>query len=181
MEPIPADSPSGATNPTASPTGGHGRLPLVLGVAGAVLLTDVLTKVAVVAWIEGHAPVKVLGGFLTLRVIRNPGAAFSVGTGLTLVLSLVAIAVVVFVVRQSRRLQSTAWALTFGVLLGGALGNLACRTFREPGFLRGHVVDWIELPHYPLFNVADSAITLAGVSIVVLTIRGVPLEGRGRG
>ena len=80
---------------------------------------------------------------------------------MTAVFGLVAIAVAVAIVRTARRLRSLTWAITLGLLLGGALGNLGDRIFRSPGFLRGHVVDWIELPHWPVFNLADSAISAA--------------------
>ena len=150
----------------------------MLGVAAAVVLADLTSKLVVVARLEGHDPIRLLGGFITLDVIRNSGAAFSIGTGFTFVFSLIAVAVVYFVIREARRLRSTVWALTLGALLGGALGNMICRIFRSPGPFKGHVVDWIELPHWPVFNVADSAITVAGISIIVLTLRGIPLEGR---
>jgi signal peptidase II len=156
----------------------HGRLALVLGVAAAVVLADLVTKIIVVARLENHEPIELLGGFLTLDVTRNSGAAFSIGTGYTFVFPIIAIVVMVVVVRQARKLTSTAWAITLGALLGGALGNVVCRVFREPGVLRGHVVDWIELPHYPVFNLADSAITLAGISIVVLTVMGIGFDGK---
>jgi len=164
------------TRPSTRAT--HGRLALVLGVASAVVITDLVSKLVVVKRLEGHPPLRLLDGLLVLDVTRNSGAAFSIGTGVTVVFTIIAVAVAVFVVRQARRLRSTAWALTLGALLGGAVGNLICRIFRSPGPFRGHVVDWIELPHWPVFNVADAAITVAGVSVVALTLLGVPLEGR---
>jgi signal peptidase II len=82
----------------------------------------------------------------------------------------------VVIVRQARRLVSRSWALTLGLLLGGALGNLVDRMLRSPGPLRGHVVDWIELPHWPVFNIADSAIVVGGCIAVLLAARGVPLD-----
>ncbi len=105
-----------------------------------------------------RAPVRLLGGLLTLRELRNSGAAFSIGTSMTAVFTLIAVVVIVSILRTARRLRSLAWAVTLGLLLGGATGNLGDRLFRSPGPLRGHVVDWIELPHWPVFNVADSAI-----------------------
>ena len=96
---------------------------------------------------------------------------------MTAVFGLVAIAVAVAIVRTARRLRSLTWAITLGLLLGGALGNLGDRIFRSPGFLRGHVVDWIELPHWPVFNLADSAICVGGALAVFLSWRGIQVDG----
>jgi signal peptidase II len=98
---------------------------------------------------------------------------------MTWVLTVIAVVVVVVVVRVASRLQSRVWALTLGLLLGGALGNLTDRLFRAPGVARGHVVDFLELPHWPIFNVADSAIVTAGVLVVLLTLLGVGLDRDG--
>jgi signal peptidase II len=145
-----------------------------------VYALDQLTKVLAVAQLEGRVPVDLLGGLLTLRLTRNPGAAFSLGTGYTVVLTMVAIGVVVVVVRLSSRLRSVGWAVALGLLLGGACGNLTDRLVRAPGPLRGHVVDFLELPHWPVFNVADSAIVAAAALVVLQSLRGVRLDG-GRG
>jgi signal peptidase II len=115
---------------------------------------------------------------LTLTVIRNSGAAFGLGAGFTILFSLVALAVAVVVVRQARTLHSTLWALALGALLGGALGNLIDRIFRDPSVLQGSVVDWIELPNFPVFNIADIAITCAGAGVVLLTLFNVPFSGK---
>jgi signal peptidase II len=132
----------------------------------------------VVATLSDRAPVRLLGGLLTLRELRNSGAAFSIGTSVTVVFTLIALGVIVAILRTARRLRSVPWAVTLGLLLGGAAGNLGDRLFRSPGFLRGHVVDWIELPHWPVFNVADSCIVCGGVLAVLLAARGISLEGR---
>ncbi|WP_428846963.1 signal peptidase II [Rhizohabitans arisaemae] len=160
----------------AKPVGGR-RIAVLAAVAVTAYLLDLVTKIITVRLLEGREPIELLGGLLTLRVIRNPGAAFSIGTGLTLVLSLIAIGVVIAIVRTARRLRSTPWAISLGLLLGGALGNLTDRIFRAPGPLEGHVVDWIELPNWPVFNVADSAIVCGGILAVVLAWRGVQLDG----
>ncbi len=131
-----------------------------------------------VATLSDRAPVRLLGGLLTLRELRNSGAAFSIGTSVTVVFTLIALGVIVAILRTARRLRSVPWAVTLGLLLGGAAGNLGDRLFRSPGFLRGHVVDWIELPHWPVFNVADSCIVCGGILAVLLAARGVPLDGR---
>src|ERR1035438_9010158 len=97
---------------------------------------------------------------------------------MTAVFTLIAVVVIVSILRTARRLRSLAWAVTLGMLLGGATGNLGDRLFRSPGLLRGHVVDWIELPHWPVFNVADSAIVCGGILAVLIAARGIRLDGK---
>ena len=157
------------------------RIGILIGTALTVLGLDIVSKVIVVATLEGRLPVRTLGGFLTLLVSRNPGAAFSIGTSLTLVFSAIAVGVIVVILRTSRQIRSTAWAITLGLLLGGATGNLADRIFRFPGLFRGYVVDWIEVPHWPVFNLADSAIVCGGVLAVLLSARGIRLDGSRHG
>jgi signal peptidase II len=163
---------------TADPTSTSRRIQLFAAVAAVVYVIDVASKVLAVRDLTGHEPISMLGGMLTLRLTRNPGAAFSTATGYTVLLTLVAIGVVVCVTRLAARLGSTIWAVALGLLLGGALGNLTDRIFRSPGPLRGHVVDFLELPHWPIFNVADSAIVLGAVLITFQSLRGVHLDGR---
>ena len=159
----------------------RGRLlPVVLGVALAVLLLDVITKVWVVAALSGKHRVTVVPHVLWLDLVRNPGAAFSLGTGTTIVFTGVAIIVSVVIVRTATRLGSRGWAIALGMMLGGALGNLMDRIFRAPGPLRGHVVDFIELPHWPVFNVADSSVVCAAILMVLLSLRGVEVSGAHR-
>jgi signal peptidase II len=153
------------------------RVGALLAVAVAVLGLDIASKVAVVATLSGHQPIRLLDGFLKLRVDRNPGAAFSFAPGLTIVFSLIAITVVVVILRSSRRIRSLPWAITLGLLLGGATGNLVDRIFRSPDVFRGWVVDWIQVPHWPVFNLADSAIVCGGILAVLLSIRGIRLDG----
>jgi lipoprotein signal peptidase len=153
------------------------RIVLLGAVAVFVIVADLLSKLAVVAHLTEGEPRNVIGTLLRLDYTRNAGAAFSFGEGLTAVFGLVAIAVAVAIVRTARRLRSLTWAITLGLLLGGALGNLGDRIFRSPGFLRGHVVDWIELPHWPVFNLADSAIVCGGVLAVLLSWRGIAVDG----
>jgi lipoprotein signal peptidase len=152
---------------------------VLLAVAVTVLVADITSKVIVVATLSGRSPVRLLGGLLTLRVDRNPGAAFSIGTSMTIVFTAIAVGVIVFILRTSRRIRSTAWAVTLGLLLGGATGNLTDRLLRSPGPLRGYVVDWIQLPHWPVFNVADSAIVCGGILAVLLAARGLSIDGTG--
>jgi signal peptidase II len=150
---------------------------VLLAVAVTVLAADIISKVIVVATLSTRPPVRLLGGLLTLRVDRNPGAAFSIGTSMTIVFSAIALSVIIFILRTSRRIRSTAWALTLGLLLGGATGNLTDRLLRSPGPLRGYVVDWIQLPHWPVFNVADSSIVCGGILAVLLAARGLQIDG----
>jgi signal peptidase II len=150
----------------------------VLLVMAAIAYTlDVISKVIVVRTLSDHPPVRTLHGLLTLTLIRNSGAAFSIGTGMTAVFTLIAIAVVVAILRISRTLYSTAWAISLGLLLGGAVGNLTDRLLRAPGVGRGYVVDFIQLPHFAVFNLADSAIVVGGCLMVLLSFRGLRPDG----
>src|SRR6476659_2595762 len=121
----------------SKPSGTRTRVLLLGGIAALVLVADVLTKITAVARLEGREPVELLGGAVYLVLVRNPGAAFSLATGYTWVLSLVAVAVVVVIARIARRLRSAGWAVALGLVLGGALGNLMDRVFSAPGPLRG--------------------------------------------
>ena len=156
------------------------RTPLLAVVAALVLALDLATKIWVVAELEGKRSIELLGGELYLRVSRNSGAAFSFAEGATLLFTAVAITVVVVIVRVSTRLRSAGWALSLGLLLGGALGNLVDRLFRDPGPGRGAVVDFIALGWFPSFNVADSGIVVGGLLAVLLTFRGIEVDGTRR-
>ena len=136
------------------------RVRLLFLVAAVVFVADLISKTIVVATLSHRPPVRLLGGLLRLTELRNPGAAFSIGASsavMTVAFSLIAVGVIVAILRTSRRLRSVPWAITLGLLLGGAVGNLGDRIFRSPGPFRGYVVDWIQLPHWPVFNVADCA------------------------
>jgi signal peptidase II len=150
----------------------------LLLVAGIVLGLDLTSKIVAVRTLSNRTSVDLLGGFLTLRLTRNAGAAFSIGVGMTVVFTAVAVIVIFAILRTARRLYSLPWAIALGGLLGGALGNLTDRIFRSPGVFRGHVVDFIELPNWPVFNLADSAIVGAGILMFILAARGIPIEGR---
>jgi signal peptidase II len=169
---------SGAAQPAANRPGAlrRRRIGVLLGVAVLVLALDITSKLLVVAHLSDRQ-IRLLGGFLTLRESRNPGAAFSLGTSLTLLYSAIAVTVIVVILRTSRRIRSVPWAITLGLLLGGATGNLIDRIFRSPGLFRGWVVDWIQVPHWPVFNLADSAIVCGGILAVLLSARGVHLDG----
>ncbi|MFN8158005.1 MAG: signal peptidase II [Candidatus Nanopelagicales bacterium] len=151
---------------------------VTFAVAAGVVLLDQLTKWLAVRYLEGQPPVRIIGDWLALDFLRNPGAAFSFGTGFTFVFPLIAIAVVVVIVRKSRELGSVAWAIALGGMLGGAVGNLIDRVFRDPGMLQGHVVDFIFVKNFAVFNVADAAITCSAVLMVVLALLGIDLNGK---
>ncbi|MBD0292512.1 MAG: signal peptidase II [Jiangellaceae bacterium] len=159
-------------------TGGRRRIGVLLAVAATVTVLDQVTKAMATAWLQDGRVVTVIDGIVELRLVRNPGAAFSIATNLTVVFTAIAAVVAVVILRASRRLTSLPWALALGTLLGGALGNLVDRLVREPGPLRGHVVDFVELPNWPLFNVADAAIVGAAVLIGWLSLRGVAYDAQ---
>ena len=153
---------------------------LLAAVAAAVLALDAVTKHLVVSHLEHRDPVRLLGGALLLNVSRNSGAAFSFAQGATILFTLVAVAVIVVIVRTAARLGSLAWAASLGLLLGGATGNLADRLVRAPGVGRGAVVDFIDFRVWPVFNLADSAIVVGGLLAVLLSMRGIELDGTKR-
>jgi signal peptidase II len=158
------------------------RVGVLVVVAVLALGLDVLTKYLVVANLEGRPALTVLNGVLYFDVLRNSGAAFSMATGMTWVLSLIAVGVVVAIVFIAPRLRSVGWAIGIGLVLAGALGNLADRIFRAPGPLRGHVVDWISVFRpwagaFPVFNLADSAICVGGALIVLMALLGRDYDG----
>lgn len=149
---------------------------MLLAVAAAGLAVDVATKVWVVAELEGQRRIEL--GQLLLRVSRNPGAALSFAQDKTWVFTVFALIVTSVVLYTSRKVRDTGWALSLGLLLGGAVGNLVDRAFRSPGPGRGAVVDFIDFQVYPSFNVADSCIVVGGLLAVLLSLRGRELDGR---
>ena len=151
---------------------------VVAAVAAVALSLDILSKALVVANLTPGVPVHVIGDVLQWNLQRNPGAAWSVGTSYTIVFSLLAMVVIGVVIRIAPRLRSTWHAVAFGLLLAGASGNLGDRIFRAPGLFRGDVVDWIEVTRwYPVFNLADSSICIAAVLFVLLSLRGIHMDG----
>ena len=167
-DPVP-DSPGAPAAPTRRP-----RLVWVtLGVALIVIIIDQITKAWAIASLRGQPPIEVVGQWLRLVYVENTGAAFSLGTGFTIVFSVIAVVVAAVIIRTARKLGSVGWAIALGGLLGGALGNLCDRVLRSPGELRGHVVDFIQFPHYPLFNVADSVVVCSAIAIAVLSMRNI--------
>jgi len=174
-----------ATEPTA-PKGepSRGRVSvralLLLGAVALVLYgVDQFAKHLIVTNLHEGDLVPVLGQALQLHFVTNSGAAFSLATGFTWILSVVAVGVVIVVVWFARRIRSLGWACVFGLVLGGAAGNLTDRLFREPGFGVGHVVDFIQVWGFPaIFNIADSGIVAAMGLFIILSLRGVGLDGR---
>lgn len=177
-----SEQPADVSADPPAPDSRDGRTALVALIALAVVALDLVTKILVVAFIQPGENVRILGGLVYLTNLRNPGAAFSMGTSLTWVLALVAIGVVVFIIRMAAKLRSTAWAVCLGLVLGGAVGNLIDRIFRAPGILRGHVVDFVSVfgpdaSYFPAFNAADSAISVGGVILVALAVFGHDYDG----
>ena len=162
-------------------TKGRSSALIVLGLAAlGIYALDQTAKFLVVSYLTEGSTVRVLGDVLQWHFVRNPGAAFSLATGMTWIFTIIAAAVVVFIVVFAGRIRSLAWALVFGLLLGGVLGNLTDRLFREPSFGLGHVVDFITTPWLipAIYNVADASIVTSMVIFMILTIRGVGLDGR---
>ncbi|GAA4817700.1 signal peptidase II [Tomitella cavernea] len=153
--------------------------PLVLAAIAVIVLTlDIVTKVVVVAKMTPGQPVPLIGDDIRFTLIRNPGAAFSMATGMTWILTIVALLVVAGIIRYGRRLTSAWWAVGLGLVLGGALGNLVDRLFRAPGPLEGHVVDFIAVGSFPVFNIADSGITVGAILLAALALFGVEPQQR---
>jgi signal peptidase II len=150
----------------------------LFALASLVVVVDQLSKLWAVSALSGPGQtISLLDSWLELRLVRNAGAAFSMGESFTWVFTVLSAVVVVAVVATVGRVRSIAWALILGLLLGGATGNLADRLFRPPGPGRGHVVDFIDYAGRFVGNVADIAIVLAMVAMVTAVLRGVPLDG----
>ncbi len=156
------------------------RSPLVLLLvllAIVVVAADQATKVWALSALTEGARTPILGDLLGLTLVFNSGAALSIATGQTWILTLAALAVTVVVLRVAGRLGSRTWAVALGLLLGGAVGNLIDRLIREPGVGRGEVVDFIAYADWFVGNVADIAIVAAAGLMVLLGLRGVALDG----
>ncbi|KUN86536.1 signal peptidase II [Streptomyces bungoensis] len=183
------DTPDGGDEPTAAAgadaqavaertrTGRGRRIAVLFAVAAVAYALDLVSKMLVVAKLEHHAPIQVIGDWLELHAIRNPGAAFGFGAAFTVIFTLIAAAVIGVIIRLARKLYSMPWAIALGLLLGGALGNLTDRIFRAPGVFEGEVVDFIAPKGFAVFNLADSAIVCGGILIVLLSFRGLDPDG----
>lgn len=163
----------------AAKVGSATALLVLAGAALAAYGLDQLSKFLVVSNLTEGEVVPVLGSVLQWQFVRNPGAAFSLASGMTWIFTILAASVITFIIWFSRRIRSVAWALVFGLLLGGVLGNLTDRLLREPSFGLGHVIDFISTPWLlpAIYNVADMAIVSSMVLFMILTIRGVGLDG----
>ena len=146
-------------------------------IAWTVWLVDFATKVWAINNLSASNPTKIIGDFLQLTLIRNSGAAFSLAQGATIIFTFFAIFVVGAIAYFAPRITSRGWSVVLGLALGGVLGNLSDRIFRSPGYFTGHVIDWIELTHWPVFNVADTAIVVAAGIAVILSIRNISPMG----
>ncbi|MDI2036304.1 signal peptidase II [Paenarthrobacter nitroguajacolicus] len=164
--------------PTARRKWRPAMLWLFAGFAAFAYTFDQLTKLWVTSTMTEGERIPVLPPLLHWYYIRNSGAAFSIGENVTWIFTIVMAAVSVAILFQLRRLGSAWWALSLGLLLGGALGNLTDRLFREPSFAMGHVVDFIQLPNFAIFNIADSAVVSGVVIICLLTLRGIGMDGK---
>lgn len=166
-----------ATSPAPRP-----RL-ILLGAAvfALVVAVDQVTKAWALSALGGGRVVPVVGDVMQLRLVRNPGAAFSFATNATWVFTIIACVVLVVVAVTLRRAGSSWWAVALGLLAGGATGNLVDRLLRPPAFARGHVIDFLEWPGFPVFNVADSCVVTAAIMIGIAALRGVGVDGRRHG
>lgn len=172
-------SPEPQTNAAITGKVSARALILLALVAAFVFVIDQAAKAWVVGNLELGEPVPVLGEVLRFIYVKNPGAAFSFASGTTWIFSIIAVAVTGVIVFFARKIRSITWAVLFGMLLGGTLGNLFDRLFREPGFAVGHVVDFISVIYFPaIFNIADIAIVSSMGLFILLTLRGVGLDGR---
>jgi signal peptidase II len=160
-----------------APTSGTAAIRIFAVVAGLVWALDQATKSIAVEALDPGRSITVVPHVFWLTLTRNAGAAFSTGTQMTVLLSMIAIIVAVTVIRMARRLRDRGWALGLGLLLGGALGNLTDRMLREPAPFKGHVVDFLHLTHWPVFNVADIALTFAAVTILQRGWKGATMDG----
>jgi len=142
-------------------------------IAFTIWLFDFATKTWALSNFSSD-PQPVIGTLLQFTLLKNSGAAFSFASGFTVIFSLLAVAVVATIIRFAGRISSRGWLTCAGLLLGGVLGNLTDRVFREPGFFLGHVIDWIQIPNWPIFNIADIAISSAAFLAFIQTMRNVP-------
>ena len=151
---------------------------LLAGVATGIYGLDLLSKFLITQNLDLGDTVEVLGEVLQLHYVTNSGAAFSLASGFTWVLSLIAAGVIVFIVIFAPRIRSLGWATMFGLVLGGALGNVTDRVFRGETIGTGHVIDFIQVYAFPaIFNIADIGVVSAMALFVLLSLRGIGLDG----
>jgi signal peptidase II len=179
-----ADESTSGTVVAARPGAGltRGAVAVLATTALVAVTTDQLTKYLATEHLDPAQPLRVLGGLIYLSLVRNGGAAFSLGSGYTWVFPLITLAVVVWIGWMARSLRSVPWAISLGLVLGGALGNLGDRLFRAPGPFLGHVVDMISMfapygQRFAVFNIADSCLTVGVVLAVALELTGRQRDG----
>ncbi|MCD7437634.1 signal peptidase II [Streptomyces lincolnensis] len=175
-EPEQSSSTDGRDSAGTRPRGKR-RIAVLFAVAAFAYALDLISKMIVVAKLEHHEPIEIIGDWLKFEAIRNAGAAFGFGEAFTVIFTVIAAAVIVVIARLARKLYSLPWAIALGLLLGGALGNLTDRIFRSPGVFEGAVVDFIAPKHFAVFNLADSAIVCGGILIVLLSFKGLDPDG----
>jgi signal peptidase II len=135
-------------------------------------LLDYSTKFLAINYLS-DGPIKLIGDFLKLKLVFNSGAAFSLASSGTIFLSTFSIIMAAVIFYFSRKVKSTPWAIALGLALGGIFGNLTDRIFRTPGGLQGEVVDWIQIPNWPVFNIADTAVVSAAILITILSAKNI--------
>lgn len=152
---------------------------IIASLAVVVLAADQFAKYLAIALLPSEQPVPIVGDALVFYLIRNPGAAFSLGEGVTWIFTIALAAVAAAIVFLARRIRSRAWAVILGLLLGGVLGNLTDRLLREPGFAVGHVVDFISTPWMmpAIYNVADIFIVTMMIGVAILVLIGLRFDG----
>ena len=173
--PLKNESASGEPDPSSGRS--HRPILLLIVVAAIGYGIDQVTKAWAASSLDPLHPRNLVGSILRLHLTRNAGAAFSIATNATWVLTIIATVVIIATIVVARRLRSRPWACALGLLIGGALGNLTDRFFRAPGGGRGHVVDFLELPHWPIFNVADMCVVTAACLIALLALLGIGVDG----
>jgi len=155
-----------------------GKTLLFLGVSVFVVLLDQLTKFLAVANLHPFDSVPFLFDIIRFKLVFNDSAAFSIGGSATWVFTLLSSLATLALLWYGPKFRSTGWLILIGLALGGVVGNLIDRLFRYPGFPNGHVVDFIQIPfNFPIFNIADSAITISAAIIAIRVIRGEQLGG----
>lgn len=166
------------TGPTRLRAAAAGTIIAILALL--VLAADQFAKHLAIENLPYQEAVHVIGDFLIFYLTRNPGAAFSLGTGVTWIFTIILAAVAIFIIYLGfTRVRSRRWAVVLGLLLGGVLGNLTDRLVRAPGFGSGHVVDFINTPWMmpAIYNVADMFIVTMMILVAVLIVAGVRLDG----
>lgn len=153
------------------------QLKHLFSTAWCVWLIDFATKVWAVQNFDSRNPIEILGKYLQLTLIKNPGAAFSFAESATIFFTIFSCLVLGFIFTYAPRITSRGWSWVLGLALGGILGNLSDRIFRAPGFFTGHVIDWIQVPNWPVFNLADSAIVVAAALAIILSIKNISPTG----